>query len=139
MDHTVSVHESALCSIAKCDHNRRSDGLRVGQADVPLGQSHFAGEFCRRAVEGQQHVVGCLVLGVILEAGPLEVLHDQIAARWVAQAALTPEGLATEMGALLGAPDALQAMGAAAWESARPDAAGVIADELLGLAGWGEG
>jgi hypothetical protein len=30
--------------------------------------------------------------------------------------------------------DALQAMGAAAWASARPDAAGVIADGLLALA-----
>ncbi len=68
-----------------------------------------------------------------------EAMTARGAARWVAQAALTPETLAAEMGALLGAPEVLQAMGAAAWESARPDAAGVIADELLGIAGWGEG
>lgn len=56
------------------------------------------------------------------------------AARWLAQAEATPERLADELGALLSDPEALRAMGAAAWQGARPDAAGVIADELLALA-----
>jgi UDP-N-acetylglucosamine--N-acetylmuramyl-(pentapeptide) pyrophosphoryl-undecaprenol N-acetylglucosamine transferase len=64
-----------------------------------------------------------------------EAMAARGAARWVAQAALTPEKLAAEMGAALRDGDALQAMGAAAWASARPDAAGVIADGLLALAG----
>lgn len=64
-----------------------------------------------------------------------EAMSARGAARWIAQSALTPETLGDEMGRVLRDGDALQAMGAAAWASARPDAAGVIADGLLGLAG----
>lgn len=64
-----------------------------------------------------------------------EAMAARGAARWVAQRALTPEGLAAEMDAVLRDAEGLQAMGAAAWASARPDAAGVIADGLLALAG----
>jgi UDP-N-acetylglucosamine--N-acetylmuramyl-(pentapeptide) pyrophosphoryl-undecaprenol N-acetylglucosamine transferase len=64
-----------------------------------------------------------------------EAMAARGAARWVAQPALTAERLAEEIGAALRDGDALQAMGAAAWSSARPDAAGVIADALLALAG----
>lgn len=64
-----------------------------------------------------------------------EAMAARGAAKWIAQGELTPERLAAEMGAVLRDGDALQAMGAAAWASARPDAAGVIADGLLALAG----
>lgn len=64
-----------------------------------------------------------------------EAMTARGASRWIAQSALTPETLADEMGRVLRDGEALQAMGAAAWASARPDAAGVIADGLLGLAG----
>ena len=64
-----------------------------------------------------------------------EAMAARGAAKWIAQSELTPERLAGEMGAVLRDGDALQAMGAAAWASARPDAAGVIADGLLALAG----
>ena len=56
-------------------------------------------------------------------------------------AVVVPDGeldgprLAREVAALLGAPDRMAAMGAAASELARPDAARVVADELLALAG----
>lgn len=64
-----------------------------------------------------------------------EAMAARGAAKWIAQSELTPERLADEVGALLRDRDALQAMGAAAWANARPDAAGVIADGLLALAG----
>ena len=64
-----------------------------------------------------------------------EAMAARGAAKWIAQRELTPERLAAVMGAALRDGDGLQAMGAAAWASARPDAAGVIADGLLALAG----
>jgi UDP-N-acetylglucosamine--N-acetylmuramyl-(pentapeptide) pyrophosphoryl-undecaprenol N-acetylglucosamine transferase len=56
------------------------------------------------------------------------------AARCVLQQDLTPERLANEMASVLSSPDTLRTMAMRAWETARPDAAGVIADELIALA-----
>jgi UDP-N-acetylglucosamine--N-acetylmuramyl-(pentapeptide) pyrophosphoryl-undecaprenol N-acetylglucosamine transferase len=53
----------------------------------------------------------------------------------VPDAELDGPRLAREVGALLGAPDRMAAMAAAARELARPDAARRVADELLELAG----
>lgn len=64
-----------------------------------------------------------------------EAMTARGASRWIAQSALTPERLAAELATALRDDEGLQAMGAAAWASARPDAAGVIADGLLALAG----
>jgi UDP-N-acetylglucosamine--N-acetylmuramyl-(pentapeptide) pyrophosphoryl-undecaprenol N-acetylglucosamine transferase len=61
------------------------------------------------------------------------------AARWLAQASATPERLADTLAELFSDREALRVMGAAAWQGARPDAAGVIADELLALARPGAG
>jgi len=63
-----------------------------------------------------------------------EAMTARGAARWVAQGELSASRLADEIAAVLGDPEALQVMGANAWQSARPDAAGVIADELIALA-----
>jgi UDP-N-acetylglucosamine--N-acetylmuramyl-(pentapeptide) pyrophosphoryl-undecaprenol N-acetylglucosamine transferase len=63
-----------------------------------------------------------------------EAMTAQGAARWVAQGELSEARLADEIAAILGDPEALRLMGAHAWQSARPDAAGVIADELIALA-----
>ena len=56
----------------------------------------------------------------------------------VADAELDGPRLAHEVAALLGSPDRMAAMGRAAAEMARPDAARVVADELLSLAGIAE-
>lgn len=64
-----------------------------------------------------------------------EAMAARGAARWIAQSELTPSRLADEVEAVLGSRDALEAMSRAAWENARPDAAGEIADGLLELAG----
>ncbi len=63
-----------------------------------------------------------------------EAMTARGAARWVAQGELNAARLADEIAAILSDPDALRVMGANAWQSARPDAAGVIADELIALA-----
>jgi UDP-N-acetylglucosamine--N-acetylmuramyl-(pentapeptide) pyrophosphoryl-undecaprenol N-acetylglucosamine transferase len=70
-----------------------------------------------------------------------EAMTARGAARWIAQSDLTADApRRRDAGALLGDPEAPHAPWASqAWESARPDAAGTIADELLDLAGWGEG
>jgi UDP-N-acetylglucosamine--N-acetylmuramyl-(pentapeptide) pyrophosphoryl-undecaprenol N-acetylglucosamine transferase len=65
-----------------------------------------------------------------------EAMTAHGAARWIPQAELSAERLAGEVRALLNDPEALQAMGIRAWETAHPDAAGTIADGLLDLAGW---
>ncbi len=62
-----------------------------------------------------------------------EAMTAKGASSWIAQSELTPERLADEVAKVLGDPEALRAMGARAWETARPDAAGVIADELIAL------
>jgi UDP-N-acetylglucosamine--N-acetylmuramyl-(pentapeptide) pyrophosphoryl-undecaprenol N-acetylglucosamine transferase len=62
-----------------------------------------------------------------------EAMTAKGAARWIAQSELTPERLADELATLLADREALQLMGRRAWETARPDAAGTIADELLAL------
>lgn len=62
-----------------------------------------------------------------------EAMTAKGAASWIAQSELTPARLADEMAAVLAEPERLRAMGARAWETARPDAAGVIADELIAL------
>ncbi len=62
-----------------------------------------------------------------------EAMAAKGAATWIAQGELTPARLADEIERVLASPEALRAMGARAWETARPDAAGVIADELIAL------
>ncbi|MFO0606495.1 MAG: undecaprenyldiphospho-muramoylpentapeptide beta-N-acetylglucosaminyltransferase [Polyangiales bacterium] len=62
-----------------------------------------------------------------------EAMTAKGAARWIAQRDLTASRLADELAALLGDPAALAEMGRRAWETARPDAAGTIADELMAL------
>jgi UDP-N-acetylglucosamine--N-acetylmuramyl-(pentapeptide) pyrophosphoryl-undecaprenol N-acetylglucosamine transferase len=70
--------------------------------------------------------------------------HQTTNARWMAEAGaavvvpdaeLTPERLRTEVAALLADPARLRAMGAASAALARPDAATVIAHEVLAAAG----
>lgn len=63
-----------------------------------------------------------------------EAMTARGAARWIAQRELSPTRLADELAALLADPVALGEMGRRAWEAARPDAAGAIADELMALA-----
>ncbi|MBL8601240.1 MAG: undecaprenyldiphospho-muramoylpentapeptide beta-N-acetylglucosaminyltransferase [Myxococcales bacterium] len=65
-----------------------------------------------------------------------EAMEARGAARCLAQSALTAERLAEMAAEIIGDTEKLRAMGDAAWRSARPDAAGVIADELLTLSGW---
>ena len=65
-----------------------------------------------------------------------EAMTARGAARWIAQAELTPERLADEAHAILSHPERLRDMGLKAWETAHPDAAGTIADALLDMAGW---
>jgi UDP-N-acetylglucosamine--N-acetylmuramyl-(pentapeptide) pyrophosphoryl-undecaprenol N-acetylglucosamine transferase len=62
-----------------------------------------------------------------------EAMSAKGASSWIAQSELTPARLADEIAKVLDDPEALRAMGARAWETARPDAAGVIADELIAL------
>lgn len=62
-----------------------------------------------------------------------EAMTAKGAATWIAQSHLTPERLADEVARVLASPETLRSMGAHAWETARPDAAGVIADELIAL------
>ncbi len=70
--------------------------------------------------------------------------HQRSNAAWMAEAgaaavvadeSLTPDRLATEVGALLDDPERLEAMAAASASIARPDAARRIADQVLGCAG----
>lgn len=68
-----------------------------------------------------------------------EAMEAKGAARCIAQSVLTATRLADTMAEVLADPAQLRAMGDAAWQSARTDAAGVIADEILTLAGWSEG
>ncbi len=56
------------------------------------------------------------------------------AARWIAQPDLTPARLADEVAAVLATRDVRESMSRRAWEAARPDAAGTIADELMAIA-----
>lgn len=65
-----------------------------------------------------------------------EAMTERGAARWIAQAELTPTRLADEIRALLTDPKRLRDMGIKSWETAHPDAAGNIADALLDLASW---
>lgn len=65
-----------------------------------------------------------------------EALTQKGAAQWIPQSELTPAYLAEALADLFGAPDALAEMGMNAWLGARPDAAGVIADELLRMSGF---
>jgi UDP-N-acetylglucosamine--N-acetylmuramyl-(pentapeptide) pyrophosphoryl-undecaprenol N-acetylglucosamine transferase len=64
-----------------------------------------------------------------------EAMTARGAARWIPQGELSAARVADACAEILGDPELRERMGAAAWRSARPDAAGVIADALMVLAG----
>jgi UDP-N-acetylglucosamine--N-acetylmuramyl-(pentapeptide) pyrophosphoryl-undecaprenol N-acetylglucosamine transferase len=66
-----------------------------------------------------------------------EAMTARGASRWIAQASLTAPRLCDEIASVLADRAALHTMASRAWESARPDAAGEIAEGLLALSAEG--
>ena len=112
---------------------------------TPFGDALAASDLCVARAGGSIFEVAAHGRPAILIPYPHAAADHQTAnARWMERAGaavvipdeqLTAERLAREVGELLGDPGRLRAMGRASAELARPDAAHVIAGELVAAAG----
>jgi UDP-N-acetylglucosamine--N-acetylmuramyl-(pentapeptide) pyrophosphoryl-undecaprenol N-acetylglucosamine transferase len=112
---------------------------------VPFGDALAASDLCVARAGGSIFEIAAHGRPAILIPYPYAAADHQTAnAQWMHRAGaavvlpdeqLTAERLAREVGELLGDPGRLRAMGRASASLARPDAARVIAGELLAAAG----
>jgi UDP-N-acetylglucosamine--N-acetylmuramyl-(pentapeptide) pyrophosphoryl-undecaprenol N-acetylglucosamine transferase len=111
---------------------------------VPFGKALVAGDLAVARAGGSVFELAQYGLPAILIPYPHASADHQTAnARWMAEAGaatilpdaeLTPQRLRAEVDALLGDPERLAAMAAASRRLARPDAAAVVAREVLAAA-----